>query len=172
MNIQKLLVPLLIALAAAAQMAPHPFNVSPVATISLFAGAQLSPRVAWLVPLAALLPANLLVIDYPLPVLVCVYLGMLAAPLMGRLLLARQRNSLRFGAATLSAAAVFYLVSNFGVWLAGMYPATLNGLAKCYLMGLPYLGRSLLGDLIYGAAIFGAWSLARPTTDEPTQHRA
>ncbi|MGI9329743.1 MAG: DUF6580 family putative transport protein [Gammaproteobacteria bacterium] len=154
------LLAILLVAGVAAQLAPHPFNVSPVAAIGLFAGALLRPRVAWLVPVAAMAISQFTTDFYPLPVLICVLTGMLAGPILGRLCLSRQQSVTRFTGATLGAALSFYLISNFGIWLAGYYPATWAGLVDCYLMGLPFLGRSLIGDLVYGAILFGAWALA------------
>lgn len=152
---------MLIAIAVVAQLAPHPFNVSPLAALGLFAGALLSPRLAWTVPIAGLLAANLVNGVYAWQVLVCVYAGMLAGPVCGRLLLARRRTVRRFAGGTLVSATLFYLVSNFGIWWAGMYPPNLAGLIECYLMGLPFFGKSLAADLVYGAILFGGMAMAR-----------
>jgi len=46
----------------------------------------------------------------------------------------------------------FYLWTNFGVWILdswGMYSRDLNGLIKCYLMGLPFLKLNLVGNLLF-----------------------
>src|SRR5262245_27433914 len=48
----------LILLAAASRLLPHPPNFAPVAAIGLFAGAVQSRRAAWLVPFAALLASD------------------------------------------------------------------------------------------------------------------
>jgi hypothetical protein len=44
---------------------------------------------------------------------------------------------------------IFFLVSNFGVWLIG-YPKTLDGLLLCYTMAIPFFGYSIVGDLFFG----------------------
>src|SRR5258705_6339337 len=49
----------LIVLAAASRLLPHPPNFAPVAAIGLFAGALSGRRVGWLVPLVALLLSDL-----------------------------------------------------------------------------------------------------------------
>lgn len=44
----------------------------------------------------------------------------------------------------------FYLYTNFGVWFLdsfGMYTHDLNGLIKCYFMGLPFFKFNLIGNL-------------------------
>ena len=44
----------------------------------------------------------------------------------------------------------FFVVSNFGVWLAGgIYPLTGQGLLDCYLMAIPFLKTSLLGTFFF-----------------------
>ncbi|GAA4728455.1 hypothetical protein GCM10023216_19750 [Isoptericola chiayiensis] len=47
---------------------------------------------------------------------------------------------------------VFYLWTNFGVWLQGrgtFYPAGLDGLVASYVAGLPFLRPMLLGNLVF-----------------------
>jgi len=48
-----------------------------------------------------------------------------------------------------SAAIFFYLFTNFGVWLNGMYEFNLNGLLTSYTMALPFFYNTLLSTLIY-----------------------
>lgn len=44
---------------------------------------------------------------------------------------------------------LFFLVSNFGVWLY-WYPNTIEGLIKCYSLALPFYKNTLLGDIFFG----------------------
>ena len=62
-----------------------------------------------------------------------------------------------FGAVALNAG-LFFLISNFGVWLEGFYPQTFAGLIECYVAGLPFLGYSLLGDSFYSIILFGGYA--------------
>jgi hypothetical protein len=152
---------LLIVLVVVARLLVHPFNFTPVGAIGLFAGGWCSPRVAWAVPLAALLISDAVGGFYDSVVMVFVYLGFLGGPVLGRLLLAKQRTVPRYAVAMLSAATVFYLVSNFGMWLSssGSYPRTLAGLLDCYWAGLPFFRMTLVGDLFYSAILFGGAEL-------------
>ena len=43
---------------------------------------------------------------------------------------------------------VFFIVTNFGVWLSG-YPLTLEGLLLCYTMAIPFFINSIVGDLFF-----------------------
>lgn len=51
----------------------------------------------------------------------------------------------------------FFLYTNFGWWLmTNMYPHTLEGLVRCYVMGLPFLKNNLIGNLIFVPVFSGA----------------
>lgn len=152
---------LIIALAWVIHWLPHPFGVSSIGATALYAGAYGNRTTAWLVPLAPLAVGTLFTSVYPTAVMLCVLAGFALATGIGRLCLARRRSPRRFALAVVAGAAVFYLLSNFGVWLAGYYPATPEGLLACYLAGLPFLGLSLLADSLYTALLFGLHAIAR-----------
>ena len=45
---------------------------------------------------------------------------------------------------------IFYIVSNFGVWVAGsLYPLTMAGLISCYIAGIPFFDESLVSTIIF-----------------------
>ena len=159
---------LLFLLATVAHLIPQPFGVSPVGATALYAGAYSNPKVMWLFPLLPLLIADLIGGFYDPTVMAFVYLGFALSTLPGRLLLSGRRTLPRYAFAVLAGAVIFYLVSNFSMWLVGMYPQTVTGLAVCYINGLPYLGTSILAGAFYSLVLFGLhsamerrqWSLA------------
>jgi len=151
---------LLLVLVGLARFVPHAMNVTPIGATALFAGATCPPRIAWLVPLIPLFLGDALIGFYDPIVMVAVYIGFALSALIGYLLLSRKRSSARYACAVVSAALVFYAVSNFGIWYAGMYPPTAVGLLTCYAAGLPFLAASLLGDTCYTIVLFGAQALA------------
>ena len=53
----------------------------------------------------------------------------------------------------LTGAVIFFIVSNFGVWLNGSYGYSLNGMLSCYLLAIPFFGFSLLSTLIFSVII-------------------
>lgn len=157
-NPHKRVYPVLIVLAVAAQLLPHPANVSPVSAVGLFAGAYARRPAAWLMPLAAVLITDAIAGFYQPLIMLFVYLGFALSTAVGRCLLTSHRSVYRLGLATLLAAVAFYLCSNLGVWIAGLYPPTWTGLRDCYVAGLPYLARSLTGDLLYTGLVFGGYA--------------
>ena len=52
---------------------------------------------------------------------------------------------------SLLGALIFFLFSNFGVWVIGSYGYTLNGLLSCYLLAIPFFGNSIISTLIYSS---------------------
>ena len=153
------LVLLLVLAVVLARLLPHPANIAPVGALALFSGAYLRRRF-YLVPMAALLASDWMLGFYHAGVMVAVYAGFLVSTFIGRgLLQGRDRGARIFGAVGAGALA-FWLISNFGVWLFH-HPKTLPGLAQCYVDAVPFLGRSLLGDAMYAALLFGGYKLAR-----------
>lgn len=56
-----------------------------------------------------------------------------------------------FGA--LIGAFIFYLLTNFGVWLNGSYGYNLNGLINCYILALPFFAYSVISTLFFSTLI-------------------
>ena len=51
----------------------------------------------------------------------------------------------------------FWLWTNFGTWLFGtLYTKTFTGLIACYTLALPFLERSLIGDLLWFTVLSAA----------------
>ncbi len=64
----------------------------------------------------------------------------------------------RFGGVLLSAL-IFYLVSNFGVWITGVHGESLNNLAQTYTLALPFFGYTLISTLFFSFIIEIAYKL-------------
>jgi len=149
----------LIVLVALARVVPHPWNVAPIGALGLFSGAYIPARWAWALPLIALLLGDVLLgLSHPV-VMLFVYLGFAGSAVCGRVFLRRRRSASRFGGAIGSAALLFYLLSNFGMWIV-YYPHSWAGLIACYVNALPFLLKSLMGDVLYCALLFGSYEAA------------
>ncbi len=150
----------LIVLAAISRVLPHPPNFTAVGALALFAGANGSRRTAWTVPLLALVASDVIIGFYNPLVMAFVYGGFAASIWIGWRFLRAKTSPLRIVISTLSGSIVFFVLSNFACWLAGMYPRTLIGLGECYVMALPFFRNTVLGDFTYSAALFGLYELA------------
>lgn len=158
---QFLLAALWIVLGVFARFIPHPPNVSPMNSISIFGGAQLSRKAAFAITFLAMICSDLLIARVQGHSAFgwwtfFTYTGFAAMILAGSLL--RNRfTAPRALALILGSSAGFWLWTNFGIWVTGdhqMYPRTLEGLAACYSAALPFLANSMAGDLVWGSAFF------------------
>ena len=144
--------------AAALRLLPHPPNFSPIAAMALFSGAYLGRRgLAFVAPLGALLLSDLVLGFYPEAVFV--YLSVAATVLIGNLL-SRRRTVLGIGAAAVAGSLLFFLTTNFGVWLLmNYYPKTLAGLTACYVAAIPFFQNTVAGDLFFSGLLFSGFAL-------------
>jgi hypothetical protein len=151
----------LILLAAALRIAPHPWNFTPVGAMALFSGAVLKDRrFAFFFPLLALFAGDLFVGFYKLSVMLVVYASFLLSVLIGRWV-QNHRSLVRISGATLLGTIQFFLVTNFAVWqFLGGYPHNAFGLLTCYIAGIPLFWNTLGGDALYAALLFGGYALA------------
>ena len=50
-------------------------------------------------------------------------------------------------------ACIFFVVTNFGVWVSGMYGYTFSGLVSCYVLAIPFFSYSLISTFIFSSLI-------------------
>ncbi len=144
-----------------ARAVPMPFHFTPVAAALLFFGARM-PRKSMIAPVALLIGCdiylNAFVYGYPLGWDQAVTWVWYAAIILFGGLLAGNSSALRVAGASLVASISFFVVSNFAVWIVAreMYPATWSGLVTCYVAAIPFFRNTLLSDMLFSAAFFGA----------------
>jgi len=160
-------------LSALGRLVPHAPNVTPLGGSCLFAGSRISGLLAYLLPLVVMVATDPFVGGYTSASPV-IYACFLINVWLGRRLLQRV-SPIRLGATAFLCSLQFFVLTNFAMWLlsatrgGGMYPGTLAGLLSCFAAALPFWGRTLAGDLLFSAAIFGMYELlARHTATERT----
>ena len=153
------------------RLIPHYPNFTPIGAMALFGGAYFSKRwQAFLIPLGALFISDIAInfIVYQKFVLfhsmwIWVYGSFALIVGLGAYVL-KKINAKNVILASLSASLLFYIISNFGVWVVDpihMYPNTGTGLFACYSAGLPYLLGTIFGDFFYSAVFFTAFELVQ-----------
>jgi hypothetical protein len=50
-------------------------------------------------------------------------------------------------------AVIFFIITNFGVWLNGSYGYNLSGFVNCYILAIPFFAYSLISTLIFSSII-------------------
>jgi uncharacterized membrane protein len=159
LNSDKLVIYSLITLGIISRLIPHPANFVPLGALALFSGTYLSKKTSLLIPLSAMFISDIFLgFHKTMPF---VYGSFILIALLGRLLQNRvsPKNVLT---TTLFGSIIFFLITNFGVWLQSYngvyaYPHTWQGLIQCYTMAIPFFRISLTADLIYSTAFFGAY---------------
>jgi hypothetical protein len=148
-----------IVIAATLRLVPHPPNFTPIGAMALFSGAYLGRRglLAFAAPLGALLLSDLVLGFYH--GMATVYFSVALIALIGSGAL-RRISPLRVGAAAIASSIVFFVVTNFGMWLfSGFYPRTWAGFEACYVAAIPFFQNTVSGDLFYATLLFGGFKL-------------
>ena len=145
--------------AAALRLVPHPPNFTPIGAMALFGGAYIGRRaLAFAAPLGALLLSDLVLGFYH--GMATVYFSVALIVMIGIVALGRI-SPIRVGLAALASSILFFVVTNFGMWLfSGFYPRTLAGLEACYVAAIPFFQNTVAGDLFYAALLFGGFKIA------------
>lgn len=162
---------MMIVLAAFSRLIPHMPNFSPLAAMALFSAAHFQKKwIAFIIPLLSLWLSDLVLNNvvytayYPsftwfYPGFYWQYGSLLLIGFLGFLFLNTISVKKVLGTA-ISASLLFFLISNFGVWLgSSMYPQNFAGLITCYVAGVPFLKGTLIGDLFYTSVLFGVFAL-------------
>ena len=135
-------------IAALTRLVPHPPNFAPITAMSLFSGAYFTRKqLAFILPLLAMLISDLFLGFHTISIFV--YLSFAVITWMGQ-----QKNRVT-PKLVLMGSVLFFLISNFGVWLL-YYPKTIDGLVTCFALAVPFFATSLLGDIFYSLIlVFG-----------------
>jgi hypothetical protein len=153
----------LIAIDVAARLLPHAPGFLPVAASGFFAARML--RIA---PLAIVVPVlGMILSDVALPGedwrIQAVGFAAIAIPALAGIATRRWPGILPAVATVAVSSFLFWLLSNGAVWVfSGMYPFNLSGLAQCYVAAVPFLEKTVMGDLLWTGVLFGgAWLVQR-----------
>jgi hypothetical protein len=153
------IITLLIVIAVLSRFFPHINNVSPIAAIALFGGAMFSDkRIAFGLPLLAMFISDIFLGFHS--TMIVVYLSFALVVFIG-FWVGKKVSVSRVIIGSLSGSLLFFLITNFGVWMmTNLYDTSFNGLINCYIMAIPFFRNTLLGDLIFSGVLFGGFALA------------
>ena len=156
---QTIIVSSLLLLGLITRLVPHPWNATPVMAIALFGGTYLSRRWSIVLPWSIVALTDLVLgwhNTIPFTWGAMILTGILAWGLRDRATPARVLGG------SLASSLLFFVVTNFGVWLVGgLYPRTAAGLWQCYVAAIPFFRGTLLGDLVFTIVLFGGYAAWR-----------
>lgn len=156
----------LMGLAGLARLLPHPWNFTPVGALGLYGGARLRWWQGFFVPLLVMAVSDFLIWSIKGWHFNPAVYGCFAVNVLLGLSLSRNSSIWRIASCSLVGSALFYLVTNFSVWLTSVekypdavpggaayarvatelpydypeihYAKNAKGLAACYWLGLAY----------------------------------
>lgn len=130
----------------------HVPNFTAIGAIALFSGAWFtSKRLAFIFPLSIMLISDAIIgFHTTMPF---VYLSFILIIFIG-LYLRNHKNPLYILGGSFAGSVLFYLITNFGVWMTGM--GLSDNLIQVYIDGLPFFRNMIAGDLTFNAILFGS----------------
>ncbi|MGN6165077.1 MAG: DUF6580 family putative transport protein [Flavisolibacter sp.] len=172
----------------------RPYGFAPQMAMALFAGVVIKDKKwAFILPLLSMLISDVLYQLLYINGLTEIkgfytgqwtnYLVIAGITLFGFLL--KKINVLKVAAFSITGSILFFLASNFTVWLGGGglgRPKTFDGLMLCYYDGLAFLrdyglvkgfyGNLFIGDLFFCTILFGSYYIIKKALLQPKQQLA
>lgn len=173
-NIELLSAGLLIIAAAFTRLFPHYPNFTAIGAMAVFGGSVIKDKkLAFLLPLTAMLLSDICLQLFTSTKgfygtsQYFVYAAFVIITALATFM--QKRSFANIALAALWSGAIFFLISNIGVWLSSdFYPKTLSGLGACFFASIPFYKNELFGNFIlnfiianvfYSALLFGAYYL-------------
>ncbi|MDD5618069.1 MAG: LPXTG cell wall anchor domain-containing protein, partial [Candidatus Omnitrophica bacterium] len=144
---------------------PHTANFTPILAIALFGGAYLNKKYALLMPLVLMMLTDIFLGSHN--AILFTWGSILLISGLG-MLLRKRKTVANVTLSALSSAVLFFIITNFGVWIMGWYPKTLNGLVSCFTLAIPFFRTSIISTLVFSFGLFGIYEVvARKVKDTP-----
>ena len=164
-NTNLVIVIALIAIAACSRFFIGIPNFSPIMAIALFGGAMLNRKLAFVVPVAAMLLTDLYFGFHSS--MFAVYGSFLLTVMIGKKFVSNP-NVKNVAASSIVSALQFFVITNLSVWaFSGMYTLDVSGLVACYAAAIPFFKNTLASTLAFSTVMFGAYALANRTSLNP-----
>jgi len=164
-NVKSKIILALIIIGTLIRFIPHPLNFTPIAAIALFSGTYIqNKRNAILIPILLMLCFDVITVAMLSSSIslqtIGVYLSIFIITNLGFLLRGREQRQ-TIMVASLLGSMLFFFLTNFFVWLSGIYPFTSNGLGTCYVEAIPAFKGTIMGDLFFNLLFFGLFGLIK-----------
>lgn len=153
-----------IVVAAVSRLFPHIPNFTPIAAMALFGGVYFSDkRLAFVIPLLAMCLSDgameLINGQGFHNTMIYVYAGFILTSIIG-LKIRNNVTLLSVATGSIISSILFFIITNFGVWAETGFQMGAAGLSTTYVLGIPFFGPTLAGDLFFNGILFGAFYFA------------
>ena len=144
----------LILILALARLIPHPPNFTPIIAVAIISGYFFKNlNFSLLILLIAMLISDLFIGFYEN--VFFVYASLLLITFIFNKI-SKKINFKNLFIYSFAGSVIFFVVSNFGVWVLGSpgvydiaYEKSLSGLIQCYVLAIPFFGNTFLSTLIF-----------------------
>ena len=148
-NLKKEIFPVgLILILALSRLMPHPDNFTPIIALAIMSSYFFrNVNFSYVVMLFSMLLADFFIGFYSH--MVFVYLSLFLIVLIF-FKISKKMNYKNLFIFSFFGSVIFFLISNFGVWLVGnLYERNVNGLIECYFMAIPFFKNTIISTLIF-----------------------
>ena len=161
----------LVLLLAFSRLIPHPPNFTPVVAVAIMSGYLFKNiYISFAVLITSMLLADAFIGFYKN--MFFVYFSLILISYIFYKI-SSNINSKNLFIFSLLGTIVFFIISNFGVWILGglgpnnlPYDKNLNGLLECYILAIPFIKNTMLSTLVftYGAYIANIFFIKKKTS--------
>ena len=148
-NMTYLLCAFLVLIGVLFRIIPHAPNFTPMLTIALMSGLYIKNRFSILLPILIMLVSDLFIGSHIIAP--WVYVSILIIYLIGRLI---KNNALNVLLSSILSSILFFIVTNFGVWISGGYLYSFKGLMTCYIMAIPFFKNTLISTVLFSGLVY------------------
>ena len=143
----------LILLLAFSRLIPHPPNFTPLITVAIMSSYFFKNiYLSFFVILISMVLGDIFIGFYNN--MFFVYLSLLLISYIFFKII-KKMNYKNLFVYALIGSLIFYLISNFGVWILGnLYDKNFNGLIECYIMAIPFLKNTIISTIFYSYLIY------------------
>lgn len=139
-----------------ARVLSHTPNFTPVIALILFGGVYLEKKYAFLLPIFLMMLTDIILGVHN--VMAFTWGSLVVIAFLGSFL-RQKKNWVSITITSIASAAIFFVITNFGVWVVGYYPPTIKGLIDCYFMAIPFFRMTLVSTLMYSFVFFGVYEI-------------
>ena len=148
-NLKKEIFPIgLILILALSRLMPHPDNFTPIIALAIMSSYFFrNINFSYAIMLFSMLLADFFIGFYSH--MLFVYLSLFLIVLIF-FKISKKINYKNLFIFSFFGSVIFFLISNFGVWLVGnLYERNINGLIECYFMAIPFFKNTIISTLIF-----------------------
>ena len=134
---------------------PYAPNFTPLLSIALLSGLYSKNRFFVLLPILIMLMSDIIIGNHA--VVPWVYSSFILIFALGYFV--KKSSYFYIFICSIFSSVIFFIISNLGVWFAGGYSYSFNGLIACYTAAIPFFKNTLISTILYSSVIHSVVSI-------------